>query len=156
MRYYTYKITFKDLPGYFYYGSRKDNGKPYFGSPVTWAFLWVCFEPEVQVLQWYKTEREVRESEITIILATWKDKYSLNEAVGPRVSGGVCSKNGKKNGSKNVKSMLEGCDDFIEPVDNNSETVIVCENETNNNEKTEEDASTEQTVNQEEPKAQVG
>jgi hypothetical protein len=97
MKYYTYKITFKDLPGYFYYGKHKFNGKPYFGSPATWGFLWLCFEPEVQVLQWYETEEEVREAERSIILATWKDRYSLNEAVGPCVSERICSKNGKKN-----------------------------------------------------------
>ena len=74
MRYYTYRVTFKDLPGYFYYGKHKDDGKPYFGSPKTWKHLWLQFEPEVQVLQWYETEEEVYTAECSIILATWKDK----------------------------------------------------------------------------------
>jgi hypothetical protein len=96
MRYYTYKVTFKDLPGYFYYGKHKDDGKPYFGSPKTWAFLWLCFEPDVQVLQWYGTEEEVYAAECSIILSTWKDKYSLNEAVGVHASENICRKNGKR------------------------------------------------------------
>ena len=96
MRYYTYRVTFKDLPGYFYYGKHKDDGKPYFGSPKTWKHLWLQFEPEVQVLQWYETEEEVYTAECSIILATWKDKYSLNEAVGVRASESVCRENGRK------------------------------------------------------------
>jgi hypothetical protein len=106
MKYYTYKITFKDLPGYFYYGSHKDNGKPYFGSPVTWARLWLLFEPEVQVLQWYYTAEEVYAAECSIILATWKDKYSLNEAVGARASEDICRKNGHKT---TISNLLPNC-----------------------------------------------
>ena len=117
MQYYTYKITFKDLPGYFYYGKRKDDGKPYFGSPKTWRRLWLLFEPEVQVLQWYKTAAEVELAEKSIIRATWKDKYSLNENVGGYISTESCRagrasllkesmvtggrKAGEKNGAKN-------------------------------------------------------
>ena len=96
MKYYTYKITFKDLPGYFYYGKHKDNGKPYFGSPKTWKRFWRHFEPQIQILQWYQTAREVEAAEAVIILATWRDKYSLNEAVGVRASEEVCRGNGKK------------------------------------------------------------
>ena len=110
MQHYTYKVTFKDLPGYFYYGSHKDNGKPYFGSPVTWACFWALFEPEIQILQWYETAKEVEAAEDSIIEATWKDRYSLNEHYGGRFSEGSCrtgainqpieirSSNGKKSG----------------------------------------------------------
>ena len=51
--YYTYKITFKDLPKYFYYGRHKHRGDlgKYLGTPVTWGHLWDLFEPEIQVLQ---------------------------------------------------------------------------------------------------------
>jgi hypothetical protein len=104
MKYYTYKITFKDLPGYFYYGKRKDNGKLYLGSPKTWKHLWVQFEPEVQVLQWYSTEKEVKAAEESVIKATWRDKYSLNENVGGLISEEVCKKNGGKTGSENIKA----------------------------------------------------
>jgi hypothetical protein len=113
MQYYTYKVTFKDLPCYFYYGKHKDDGKPYFGSPVTWARLWKHFEPEIQILQWYATEGEVRRAEKSIIRATWKDKYSLNENVGGCFSEEACRKqprgtrvaSGRKNGQANVGAM---------------------------------------------------
>jgi hypothetical protein len=97
MGYYTYKITFKDLPGYFYYGSHKDSGKPYLGSPKTWKHLWKFFDPEIQILQWYATGEEALVSEESIIRATWKDRYSLNENVGGRMSEDVCRKNGYAN-----------------------------------------------------------
>jgi hypothetical protein len=99
MKYYTYKITFKDLPGYFYYGKHKDDGKPYFGSPVTWAFLWMCFEPEIQILHWYRTDQEAHASEEAIIRATWKDKYSLNENAGGLISEEILSANGRSTGA---------------------------------------------------------
>ena len=97
MNYYTYKITFKDLPKYFYYGKRKYNGKEYFGSPTTWAFLWLLFEPEVQILQWFETEEEVTAAEVSILKATWKDKYSLNESCGRAISEEICRASGKAN-----------------------------------------------------------
>ena len=118
MRYYTYKVTFKDLPGYFYYGSHKDDGKPYFGIPVTWARFWTLFEAEVQIMQWYETEGEVRRAEKVIIDATWRDKYSLNEHNGYSFSEDTCRGNGRTNmtpdraaslgrktGPDNVKAM---------------------------------------------------
>ena len=103
MRYYTYKVTFKDLLGYFYYGKHKENGRPYYGTPTTWKHLWDQFEPEVQILQWYSTQGEVDGAETAIILSTWKDKYSLNESVGLRASEESCSKGGKKSGPINGK-----------------------------------------------------
>lgn len=101
-RYYTYKVTFKDLPGYFYYGKKKDMGKPYLGSPKTWKHLWSQFEPEVQILQWYRTEEEVKRAEDSLIKATWRQvwggkRYSLNENVGGMVSEEICRRNGKRN-----------------------------------------------------------
>lgn len=102
-RYYTYKITFKDLPGYFYYGRKKDNGKPYFGSPKTWRHLWDQFEPEIQILQWYKTEKEVQKAEDALIGHTWKQRwngrrYSLNRNHGGHIDEERCSEIGKIGG----------------------------------------------------------
>ena len=105
MKYYTYKVTFKDLPGYFYYGSHKNNGKLYFGSPITWACFWSQFDPEVQILQWYATEQEVKAAEDSIIRATWTDKYSLNENVGGRFSEGAASKGGRVSGVSNLTKI---------------------------------------------------
>ena len=105
MRYYTYKITFKDLPGYFYYGSHKNDGKPYFGSPKTWRRLWSLFDPEVQILQWYETLEEVVGAEESIIWATWGSKYSLNEHTGGRFSEEICRTNGKSTGASNLAKI---------------------------------------------------
>jgi hypothetical protein len=104
-KYYTYKITFEDLPGYFYYGKHKDNGKPYFGSPKTWKRLWKHFKPQIQILQWYETEESVDAAETSVILATWEDKYSLNESVGPRVSEDICRQNGLRTWEENAAKM---------------------------------------------------
>jgi hypothetical protein len=97
MKYFLYKVTFKDLPCYFYYGKHKCDGKPYFGSPVTWGHLWEQFEPQLQILQWCDTEVEVNKLEKSAIKATWRDKYSLNEHCGNSFSEEVCSNNGKAN-----------------------------------------------------------
>lgn len=109
MRYYTYKITFIDLPCYFYYGKKKDDGKPYYGSPVTWKHLWDQFEPEVQILEWYKTEQEAAFAETALINATWKQewnnrRYSLNENVNGRISEEGCMRGGKSGGPTCVKT----------------------------------------------------
>lgn len=106
MNYYTYKVTFKDLPGYFYYGRHKCKGRPYFGSPVTWSFLWLCFEPEIQILQWYETLEEVVKAEESIIRATWGSKYSLNEHIGGHFSEETCRKNGKRTLSNMPREVL--------------------------------------------------
>ena len=101
MPYYTYKVTFRDLPGYFYYGKHKCKGSPYYGSPVTWRHLWDFFEPEVQILCWYDTEEEAHSSEQSIIKSTWKSPYSLNENLGGLISERVLKEVGRKNGRKN-------------------------------------------------------
>ena len=99
MRYYTYKVTFSDLPGYFYYGYHSSKrGTRYSGSPKTWKHLWKFFEPEVQVLQWYETKEEAVEAEKSILRATWKDPYSLNENVGGVPSLESMKKGGVKSG----------------------------------------------------------
>jgi hypothetical protein len=109
-RYYTYKITFKDLPGYFYYGRRKDNGKLYFGSPKTFKHFWDQFEPEIQILQWYKTSKEVQKAEDALIGHTWKQdwngkRYSLNRNYKGHIDEALCKEAGKKGGQKIVKEL---------------------------------------------------
>jgi hypothetical protein len=102
MRYYTYKITFRDLPKYFYYGRHKHRGDlgQYLGSPVTWKCFWGLFEPEMQVLQWYETLEEAIKAENSIIRATWDSPYSLNENCGGRFSEEVCREQGYLNHEK--------------------------------------------------------
>jgi hypothetical protein len=100
MRFYTYKVTFKDLPKYFYYGRKKSDGKSYFGTPVTWKKLWDMFEPEVQILQWYDTAEEADKAERAIIKATWDSPFSLNENCGGLFSEASVSKGGISNTPK--------------------------------------------------------
>lgn len=107
MEYYTYKITFKDLPSYFYYGFHKDNGKPYLGSPVTWAHLWDQFEPEIQILCWCETHEEAQKIEQSIIQATWNSPYSLNENCGGAISSESCAKGGKTTWDRHDKKMRD-------------------------------------------------
>lgn len=104
MKYYTYKITFRDLPKYFYYGYHRHNGKEYFGSPTTWKHLWEMFEPEVQILCWYKTWEEAKSAEYKLISTTWKEKYSLNENCGGNLSTEACRKGGKITGQKHKEN----------------------------------------------------
>jgi len=105
MKYYTYKITFKDLPKYFYYGYHKHRNDidSYFGTPTTWKHLWDSFSPEKQILQWYETWEEAKESEDAIIKATWKNPYSLNENAGGNLSPLACQKGGLITGNKHKK-----------------------------------------------------
>jgi hypothetical protein len=106
MAYYTYKTTFKDLPGYFYYGYHKDNGKPYYGSPTTWKHLWEQFEPEVQILQWFDLEEDAQKTEKKLIRYTWNDPKSLNENVGGIFSQESRVRGGTKAGRKTVEEKL--------------------------------------------------
>jgi hypothetical protein len=111
-KYYTYKVTFKDLPGYFYYGRKKDNGKPYFGSPKTLRHFWDQFEPEIQILQWYETAKESHQAEDALIEHTWKqewggNRYSLNRNKGGFIDEEVCRRSGAINGVRNSKSLIE-------------------------------------------------
>jgi hypothetical protein len=96
MKFYTYKVTFEDLPHYFYYGYHKDNGKPYLGSPHTWKHLWEQFEPKIEILQWFENEKDAQVIEKKIIAHTWNSKFSLNENVGGILSFESRSKGGKK------------------------------------------------------------
>ncbi len=51
-RIYTYKITFEEVP-YYYYGSKKEKvfNEEYWGSPVTNKWCWELYTPKKQVLE---------------------------------------------------------------------------------------------------------
>jgi hypothetical protein len=84
-RYYTYKVTF---PGFkwFYYGYHRDNGKPYFGSPVTHKWIWDFYECEVQILEWFASAEEAQIVEKRLIRPCLNNPYCLNENCGGNVS----------------------------------------------------------------------
>jgi hypothetical protein len=51
-RIYTYKITFEEVP-YYYYGSKKEKyfNEEYWGSPVTNKWCWELYTPKKQILE---------------------------------------------------------------------------------------------------------
>jgi len=51
-RIYTYKITFEEVP-YYYYGSKKEKkfDEEYWGSPVTNKWCWELYTPKKQILE---------------------------------------------------------------------------------------------------------
>lgn len=128
--YYTYKVTF---PGFkwFYYGYHKDNGKNYYGSPVTHKWIWDFYECEVQILEWFPSVEEAQMLEKRLIRPFLRDPNCLNENCGglisrealvrgskkailitnewwkgqdPKRRSAVASKAGKVGGRKNVES----------------------------------------------------
>ena len=87
MGHYTYKITFQDTP-YFYFGSRTwKEGEDYWGSPVTYRWVWDTYEPEKQILEWFETREEANELECRLIRHFLNDPNCLNQHYG----GGVYS-----------------------------------------------------------------
>ena len=80
-KYYTYKITFPGMPWY-YFGSHKENGKPYFGSPKTHKWIWRIYEHEIQILEWFNERREAELVEDRIIKHFINDPNCLNEHYG--------------------------------------------------------------------------
>jgi hypothetical protein len=53
-RIYTYKITFEEIP-HWYWGVHKEKnyGEEYLGSPVTHAWMWEFYTPRVQLLEFF-------------------------------------------------------------------------------------------------------
>jgi general stress protein YciG len=87
-RIYTYKITFEEVPHY-YYGFHKEKkfGEEYWGSPVTHKWMWDFYTPKKQVLELfdfndegYKEAIEVEKRLIRPVFNT--DPLCLNENCG--------------------------------------------------------------------------
>lgn len=101
-RIYTYKITFEEVP-YYYYGVRKEKifDEEYFGTPITHKWMWNFYTPKKQILEvfGYNDEGwiEAQEVEKRLIRPVYNnDPYCLNENVGGFVSLTSLSKLGKK------------------------------------------------------------
>lgn len=91
-RIYTYKITFEEVP-YYYYGVHKEKvfGEEYWGSPETHKWYWEFYTPKKQILQLFGfTDEgwlEAQEVEKRLIKPFFNtDMWCLNESCG-----GVCS-----------------------------------------------------------------
>jgi general stress protein YciG len=100
-RIYTYKITFEEVPHY-YYGVHKEDkfDEYYMGSPVTHKWMWDFYTPQKQVLELFDysdegyTEAEkVEKRLIRPVFNT--DPLCLNENCGGRISLEACRKAGR-------------------------------------------------------------
>jgi len=100
-RIYTYKITFEEVP-YYYYGSHKEQkyNEYYMGSPVTHKWCWDFYTPKKQILEYFDTRKEANIVENRLIKSVLNDKWCLNENCGGIVSSNMCRK-GIQNQIKN-------------------------------------------------------
>ena len=102
-RIYLYKITFEEVP-YYYYGVHKEKryNEYYMGSPVTNKWYWELYTPKKQILQLFDfTDEgyiEAQEVERRLIKPFYNtDKWCLNEHCGGYISLDILRKVGKQN-----------------------------------------------------------
>jgi hypothetical protein len=100
-RIYTYKITFEEVPHY-YYGYHKEDkfDEYYMGSPYTHKWMWDFYTPQKQVLELFdfsdKGYIEASEVEKRLINPVYKtDPLCLNENCG-----GIISLDARRRGGK--------------------------------------------------------
>ena len=112
-RIYTYKITFEEVP-YYYYGVHKEKrfDEYYMGSPVTHKWCWKLYTPKKQILQFFdftdESWLEAQEVESRIIKTFYNsDKFCLNENYGGIMSLSQRSKAGKIGGKVGYKRAKE-------------------------------------------------
>jgi hypothetical protein len=91
-RIYLYKITFEEVP-YYYYGVHKEKvfDEYYMGSPVAHKWCWELYTPKKQILQFFDfTDEgwiEAQEVETRLIRPVFNtDKWCLNENCGGKIS----------------------------------------------------------------------
>jgi general stress protein YciG len=101
-RIYTYKITFEEVP-YYYYGSKKEKyyNQEYWGSPKTNKWCWEFYTPKKQILEFFEFSDEgyieAQEVEGRLIKPVYNtDKWCLNESCGGQISLKVRRETGKK------------------------------------------------------------
>jgi hypothetical protein len=103
-RIYTYKITFEEVP-YYYYGVHKEKrfDEEYWGSAVTHKWCWKLYIPKKQILGIFEYSDEgyfkAQEVEKRIIKPILNNKWCLNENVGGLISIEGCKKGGKLMGN---------------------------------------------------------
>ncbi len=104
-RIYTYKITFEEVP-YYYYGAKKEKyfDEEYWGSPITHKWMWDFYTPKKQILEifdytdaGYVKALQVEKRLIKLVL---NDEWCLNENVGGALSLNSCKRGGKIVGKK--------------------------------------------------------
>lgn len=104
-RIYLYKITFEEVP-YYYYGVHKEKyfNEEYWGSPITNKWCWELYIPKKQILEIFSYDEEgwdnaVRVEKRLIMPFFNTDKWCLNESCGTLISLKVMRENGKKVGN---------------------------------------------------------
>ena len=102
-RIYTYKITFEEVP-YYYYGVHKEKylNEYYMGYPITHKRMWDFYTPKKQILQLFDyTDEgwiEAQEVEKRLIKPFYNtDNWCLNEHCGGYISLDILRKVGKQN-----------------------------------------------------------
>jgi hypothetical protein len=112
LRIYIYKITFEEVP-YYYYGVHKEKkfDDYYMGSSVTHKWMWNFYTPKKQILEIFDYSDEgwieAQEVETRLIRPFYNtDKWCLNEHCGGLISLEVRRKNGKKVAEKNKQNNL--------------------------------------------------
>jgi len=118
-RIYLYKITFEEVP-YYYYGVHKERkyNEYYMGSPVTHKWCWELYAPQKQILQFFDfTDEgwlEANLIEDRLIKPFYNtDKWCLNEHCGARISLKVLRETGKRMGKINGKKHRENGTGFF-------------------------------------------
>jgi hypothetical protein len=103
-RIYIYKITFEEVP-YYYYGVHKEKrfNEYYMGSPITNKWCWELYTPRKQILELFDyTDSgyiKAQEVEKRLIKPVYQvDKWCLNESCGCLISIKILKESGKKTG----------------------------------------------------------
>jgi hypothetical protein len=108
-RIYTYKITFEEIP-HWYWGIHKEKryNDGYMGSPVTHKWMWDFYTPVIQVLEFFpNTEEGWKEAlsvEKRLIYPDLNNPLCLNEGCGCSPSSESSRKGGQVAGLKNAQN----------------------------------------------------
>jgi general stress protein YciG len=112
-RIYTYKITFEEVP-YYYYGVHKEKvfDEYYMGTPYTHKWVWYFYTPKKQILELFEYSdngyNEAQEVEKRLIRPVYNtDNWCLNENCGGFISLDICRKSGNKMGPIAGKKSYE-------------------------------------------------
>lgn len=111
-RIYTYKITFEEIP-HWYWGVHKEKefGELYLGSPVTNAWVWEFYTPQIQILEFFPFTGEgwieANMVENRLIFPDLNNPLCLNEGCGGAISLKVRIENGRKMGPINGPKSAE-------------------------------------------------
>lgn len=99
-RIYTYKITFEEVP-YYYYGVKKEKyfNEEYWGSPITNKWRWELYTPKKQILELFEYcdegWLEANLVEDRLIKPFYQnDPFCLNESCGALISIDRCRQGG--------------------------------------------------------------